>query len=64
MAFGFKPCGVSYEDRAATEEAKRYSEKVLRIAIDPGGTGNGIDLATLVEKIEMLSRFQLEKDQD
>lgn len=49
-------------DATAAHEVKRYSERVVSIATRPRGMRNGVDLAKLVERIEMLSQFQFEKD--
>lgn len=50
------------QDSAATEEKRGYSAQVLRIATNPERNIHGIQLSDLVKKIEMLSRFQFEKE--
>jgi hypothetical protein len=45
----------------ATPEAREYSIKVVNIANNPSSRGFGLDLGTLVERIDMISRFQFEQ---
>ncbi len=48
-------------DETLTPEAREYSGKVVSIANDPNSRGFGLDLKDLVERIEMISRFQFEQ---
>jgi len=42
---------------------KEYSQKVVDIANNPVGIGNAVDLKTLAERIDLLSRFEFSDDE-
>lgn len=48
-------------DETVTPEALEYSTRVVNIINNPNNSNWGLDLKTLVERIEMISRFQFEQ---
>lgn len=48
-------------DETVSPEAREYSIRVVNIANNPNSRSFGLDLTTLVERIEMISRFQFEQ---